>query len=110
MDVPRMGRHYWDIDRLLEDPSVRKKLTDRDGFSRLVEDVELVSATHFRGATPRPKGGFAESPAFQPPAPIRGELENLYNAASVLLPTTTDERWPSFGETLKRIGGHSALL
>jgi Nucleotidyl transferase AbiEii toxin, Type IV TA system len=110
MEVPRMGRHYWDIDRLLEDPSVRRKLTDRDGFSRLVGDVELVSATHFRGATPRPEGGFAESPAFRPPSEIRGELENLYNAASVLLPTTTTERWPSFGEMLKRIGGHSALL
>jgi Nucleotidyl transferase AbiEii toxin, Type IV TA system len=110
MDIPRMGRHYWDIDRLLDDSSVRKKLADRDGFIRLVQDVELVSANHFRGATPRPEGGFAESAAFQPPAEIRGELENLYNAAGVLLPTTTNERWPSFGEMLKRIGGHSALL
>ncbi|HVY78665.1 MAG TPA: nucleotidyl transferase AbiEii/AbiGii toxin family protein [Solirubrobacterales bacterium] len=110
LEVPRVGRHYWDIDRLLQDAGVRKALADPDGFIDLVVDVERISARHFDGYTPRPDGGFGVSPAFNPPPTVRGQLDALYNAASVLLPTTAGSSWPSFGTVLKRIGQSADLL
>jgi hypothetical protein len=110
MDVPRVGRHYWDIERLLDSPIVRRKLEDRDAFDDLVADVEKISERHFGGCTPRPEGGFTMSPAFDPPEEIRGQLAALYDAAAVLLPTTTEAKWPSFGSVLKRIASHAELL
>jgi len=109
-EVPRCGRHYWDIGRLLGDPMVRKKLRDRDAFVELLADVEQVSVRNFGGSTPRPDGGFARSPAFEPPAEIRNQLEALYNAASVLMPAVGNGAWPGFGSILKRIGGSTDLL
>ena len=110
LDVPRVGRHYWDIDRLLQDKTVRKRLEDRDSFEQLVADVEHISAQHFNGCTPRPDRGYATSPAFDPPDEIRGQLTALYNAASVLLPITGNAKWTSFGSLLKRIGQSADLL
>lgn len=110
MDTPRVGRHYWDIDRLLRSSVVRKKLQDREAFDDLVVDVEKISQRHFGGCTPRPKGGFAKSPAFDPPEEIRGRLEALYDAAAILLPTTTEAKWPSFGGLLQRISSNAELL
>lgn len=110
LEVPRAGRHYWDIDRLLQDRQIRRRLEDREGFEGLVADVERVSKRHFEGCTPRPENGFAESPAFDPPDAIRSHLSTLYDAASVLLPTTTEGKWPSFGTVLKRIGRSAELL
>jgi hypothetical protein len=109
-DVPRVGRHYWDVDRLLKDADVRKRLGDRDGFEDLVVDVERVSTRHFDGCTPRPEAGFAAGPAFNPPAEIRQRLNDLYNAARVLLPSTAADKWPSFGTVLKRINESADLL
>ena len=110
IDAPRVGRHYWDIERLLRDRDVRARLADREGFKGLLADVERVSTRHFDGCTPRPDGGFAAGPAFAPPMDIRAKLEALYDAASVLLPTTATSKWPSFGNVLKRIGESAHLL
>lgn len=95
---------------MLRDPAVRRKLADRASFEALVEDVERISALHFGGCTPRPEGGFADSPAFKPPPEIRGKLEGLYDRASVLLPTTATAPWSSFGRVLKRISAQADLL
>ena len=110
LDVPRAGRHYWDIDRLLRDKGVRSRLEDRDGFEQMVADVERISTRHFGGCTPRPEGGFAAGPAFDPPTEIRAQLNALYDAASVLLPTTGEAKWSSFGAVLNRISQSSELL
>jgi hypothetical protein len=110
MEAPRCGRHYWDIDRLLADRAVCRKLEDREGFGELLADVERVSARNFGGITLRPKGGFARGPAFEPPPEIRGTLEGRYDAASVLMPTVAGEEWPGFGFVLGRIARSSDLL
>ena len=36
LDDARCGRHYWDIDRLLADPTVRRRLEDREAFGQLL--------------------------------------------------------------------------
>lgn len=110
MEAPRCGRHYWDIDRLLTDGAIRKKLKDREAFGELLADVERVSVRNFGGTTPRPDGGFVRGPAFEPPPEIRSHLEGRYDAASVLMPTGAGEEWPGFGSILKRIARSSDLL
>lgn len=110
MEVPRCGRHYWDIDRLLSDPTVQGRLRDRDAFTELLVDVEQVSARNFGGCTPRPEHGFVSGPAFDPPSAIRSRLEDLYNAANVLMPNVGDGQWPGFGSILKRISRSADLL
>ncbi|HEX3040563.1 MAG TPA: nucleotidyl transferase AbiEii/AbiGii toxin family protein [Solirubrobacterales bacterium] len=110
LDDARCGRHYWDIDRLLDDPSVRKRLEDRDAFEQLLEDVERISKAHFGGCTPRPAGGFTAGPAFDPPVEIRRTLSAHYDAAAELLPIAGKAQWPDFGNILKRIGNFSELL
>ena len=109
-DNPRCGRHYWDIDRLLADPVVKAKLEDRDAFAGLLSEVEQVSAQSFDGCTPRPAGGFADSPAFKPPEEIRGRLESRYDAANILMPIVGKTPWPSFGRVLKQIANSANLL
>lgn len=109
-DEPRYGRHYWDVDRLLADADIKAKLGDRKAFSALLADVEQISTQSFGGCTPRPGGGFGDSPAFSPPAEIRALLEARYDAASVLMPLAGEAKWPSFGTILKRIAGSADLL
>jgi hypothetical protein len=109
-DDARCGRHYWDIERLLADPTVRGRLEDRDVFDQLLEDVQRSSEAHFGGCTPRPTGGFTTGPAFNPPVQIRRTLNAHYDAAAELLPIAGKTQWPSFGSILKRIGNFSELL
>jgi hypothetical protein len=109
----RCGRHYYDILRVLEDAdTVRELRDDRDGYTRIVADVESISEQHYGGMTPRPEDGFAKSPAFEPPADsdLRRYLEERYNDAEKLMPQTQRARWPTFGTLLQRIGRHAELL
>jgi hypothetical protein len=110
MDVPRIGRHYWDIDRLLEDERVRARLADPNTFEDLVRDVERVSERHFGGCTPRPEGGFAQSPAFGPPEEIRPRLQARYEEAALLMPHSEERQLRSFGSVLQRISRSADLL
>lgn len=109
-DVPRIGRHYWDIDRLLDATRVRSKLGGHKDFLTLVADVEHVSERHFGGCTPRPDGGFARSPAFEPPPEIRTRLEARYDEAELLMPHPHEHQFRSFGSVLQRVGDNAALL
>jgi hypothetical protein len=110
LESSRCGRHYSDIDRLLQNKAVRDELGKRDAFLELVADVELISKRHFDGSTPRPEDGYAAGPAFDPPEEIRTILEARYNEAVALLPRGGTDEWPSFGQTLKRINQAAELL
>lgn len=106
----RFGRHYYDVYRLLDDARTTDRLADRDGFNRVVEDVERISSTHFVGVTSRPADGFSVSPAFRPErgSPLRAWLEDNYETALSLLPSSSGR--PSFGQVLARVEERAALL
>lgn len=103
-DVERFGRHYYDIFKLLDHPPTVDRLTaDRARFELLVTEVERVARTHFGGTTPRPYGGFAESPAFTPDreSPLRAWLDGKYRDALQLLPGNV--KGPTFGRIVQRV-------
>jgi hypothetical protein len=105
----RFGRHYYDIFKLLDHPPTIRRLTQRDFFLQLVTEVERVSGASFRGATARPDGGFAVSPAFSPADHrLRDWLEDRYREVQDLLPRTTG--MPSLSQVLKRVGQYGKLL
>jgi Nucleotidyl transferase AbiEii toxin, Type IV TA system len=87
-DNERFGRHYYDVYKLLDhNPTTTKLERDRERFEELASDAERVSRLHFGGATPRPEGGFATSPAFAPRSrELRGWLEGKFSEALELLP------------------------
>lgn len=62
------GRHFYDIDRLLNTPTVIDALSGLGaaGFTELVEDINVHSQEAGFSWSPRPEGGYAYSPAFNP--------------------------------------------
>lgn len=63
----RHARHYYDIWCLLRDTDTRAALHDNTAAS-MAYSVETFTRKANEQATPRPGGGFAESPAFDPMA------------------------------------------
>lgn len=59
----RSGRHYYDVAMLLRDDAVRSTLT-ADHVAAMSADADKWSHLGGFPFTPRPAGGFAESPAF----------------------------------------------
>jgi hypothetical protein len=100
----RLGRHFYDIHKLLEHrPTLDQLGKERHDFERIVGEVERLSRIQFGGTTPRPDGGFADSPAFAPAreTDLRRWLEQKYEEALQLLPRAA--RPPSFGDIMKRV-------
>lgn len=90
------GRHFYDIDRLLNTPSVIDALVVLGpvGFVELVEDINTHSAEAGFSWSPRPEGGYAESPAFDPDAEPHDAILTGFAAAQGLIhgtPITFDE-------------------
>ena len=111
LEADRFGRHYYDVYKLLDHQPTRQLLqNDRDEFDHLVLEVQRVSALHFGGTAPRPAGGFATSPAFDPgdDRELRAWLQERYNQALALLPAGI--RRPTFGNVLQRVQQSADLL
>jgi hypothetical protein len=62
----RGGRHFYDIYRLLRDSRVVEALgvLGEGGIAALAEDIDSHSLAGEFSVTPRPPGGYADSPAF----------------------------------------------
>lgn len=62
----RSGRHFYDIYRLLHDSRVVEALgvLGERGIARLAEEIDSQSLVGEFSVTPRPPGGYADSPAF----------------------------------------------
>lgn len=92
----RGGRHFYDIHRLLSNADVLQLLTGigPDGSAGLIEDIDAHSAAAGFSFTPRPDGGYAHSPAFQPTPDLLLEMEKSYELATGLIygeqPSLTD--------------------
>lgn len=57
-NLPRIGRHFYDIFQLLDHRDTIEKLKrERERFESLCGEVERISAVRFGGVTQRPAGG-----------------------------------------------------
>lgn len=81
------GRHFYDIDRLLNTDSVTAALDalGRDGFAELVDDINAHSADADFSWSPRPEGGYADSPAFDSQADVHAAIRTGFDAAQALI-------------------------
>lgn len=100
-DEGRFGRHYYDIYKLLEHPTTLARLAHREDFEAMVQQAQAMSERHFGGTTPRPEGGFAQSPAFRPEGELRDWLGQKFTDSLELLPQ--QQARPSFGHVLQRV-------
>lgn len=83
----RHGRHFYDIERLLNSATVIKALDALEigGFAELIEDINAHSAEAGFSWSPRPESGYAESPAFDPEADVREAVRMGFAAAQALV-------------------------
>ncbi len=81
------GRHFYDIDRLLNTDTVTTALDalGSAGFHDLVDDISIHSDDAGFSWSPRPEGGYAESPAFDPDADVRKAIRSGFDAAQALV-------------------------
>jgi hypothetical protein len=104
----KQGRHFYDIDRLLNTSSVVIALNALGdaGVAELVEDIN----THSEGAgfswSPRPEGGYADSPAFDPTHPSHASILAGYQSAQHLI---HDER-VTFAQVLATVAAQRECL
>jgi len=90
------GRHFYDVHQRLSNPHVRAALTELcpDGVREIVADIDERSQAAGWRSTPRPEGGYADSPAFQHNAPSTQTAEASYALALGMVygehPTVTE--------------------
>ncbi len=80
--TPRVGRHLYDVSRLLGDDEVAAFLADDTTVEAVLEEIEQVSREHFATVAGelRPEGGFRHSPAFDLSSDISNRLRVAYEA------------------------------
>jgi hypothetical protein len=97
------GRHLYDIHELLGADHVVEFLDQRDQFLGACDEAFDIGSRHFGATTPRPDGGFAESPAFDHAADdpvVRVMTEALGSAAELAFPGAP---WPDYDALVKRV-------
>lgn len=104
----RGGRHLYDVQRLLSSAKVIAALEaiDTQGLAGLCTDIDEHSAKAKFSYTPRPAGGYGESPLLDASAPCRGALAQGYAQAMSLV----HGYQPSFEECIDTIRARTALL
>lgn len=93
------GRHVYDVYRLLRTESVRDAIRVAGAVAALAADAEAHSDRHGFPFTPRPEGGFADSPAWTDAAPTRRAMEQAYVVTSGLIWGSV----PTFDECLAEV-------
>lgn len=81
------GRHFYDIDRLLNTPTIIDALSGLGaaGFTELVEDINAHSQEAGFSWSPRPEGGYAASPAFNPTGESLDAILTGFSSAQSLI-------------------------
>lgn len=104
----RAGRHYYDIERLLSDDSVRAALADLgpDGVAALSENIDEASRAAGWRFEPRPARGYGVSAAFDAAAQCHVHASAGYEAA---LPMVYGQA-PTFEDVLATVLAHRGLL
>ncbi|GBE21015.1 hypothetical protein BMS3Bbin01_00356 [bacterium BMS3Bbin01] len=79
----RIGRHFYDVSRLLTNDEVISFLADDTTVPTVLEEIEQVSRDHFTATTSgelRPEGGFRHSPAFDLSSDVADRLRVAYES------------------------------
>lgn len=79
----RIGRHFYDVSRLLTNDEVASFLADDATVEAVLEEIEQVSREHFATTATgklRPEGGFAHSPAFDLSSDVADRLRVAYES------------------------------
>lgn len=106
--LAKLGRHFYDIHCLLASAEVRHALVALGdaGLSALVEDINVHSAQARFPWTPRPEGGYAESPAFDPDHESRVAIAVGFEASQGLI----YGRQPTLEDITDLVAEHRGLL
>jgi hypothetical protein len=108
-EFSRLARYYYDVTMLLDNDEVCRVmplLGDMQGYS----ENELVNAGiggSFTGP-PRPHGGYAQSPAFEPSEEMMSVLQPAYDAAMRFVFLNAAK--PTLGNCLSAVRAKAALL
>jgi hypothetical protein len=105
----RIGRQFYDIWALINDPNVQALLADKSQVSEILDSINKVSQT-YKGDEPVPDGGFAASPAFDPAGPLATGLQREHDAAIANLYYGNPDDAPAFQDVLDRVHQHADLL
>ena len=107
-DPTRFARHYGDIGALLGLGEVSRTLGDPSMRGAMDADVRIVSARWYREPEPCPKGGYAESPAFDPEGEFGRFLESSFSDAVERL--WGPDRRPTLEGVLATVAASRAML
>ncbi len=104
----KVGRHFYDIVRLLDAPLVTEALEALgvDGVRKLAADVDRHSQTAGFAWSLRPEGGYADSPAFATDAETFPAVARGYEAALSLV----YGRRPTLEQVFDSVQRHRQLL
>lgn len=105
-DLERAGRHYYDVYRLLGDAATRSACGVPQTVEKLAEDVDEKSAEYGWPFTPRPRGGYADSPAFDREHASHSHARQGYERAAQLIYGEAS----TFDECLRRVRDSAELL
>jgi Nucleotidyl transferase AbiEii toxin, Type IV TA system len=104
----RGGRHLYDVHRLLSNEDVLAALSalGPDGIGTLCADIDQHSRDAGFSYTPRPPGGYGDSPLLDPSSRCRSVLSSGYTAAMAMV----YGHQPTLDDCLDAIRKRSALL
>lgn len=101
------GKHLYDVHHLLQLADVLADLrTSGTTAAELAERVERVSSKWEMASHPRPDGGYAASPAFDPNGKARTQLHNSYQQIEPLV----FGEFPAFEDCLSTVSRNSLVL
>ena len=105
--LARSGRHFYDIFRLLSDATTHAMLDSRPGLvATLAEEIDANSRRWEFPYTPRPRHGYAASPAFDVAHSSHEIIVRSYGATAGLI----YGKRPSIEECLAVIRGNARVL
>lgn len=102
----QIGRHYYDIHSLLGDEITLRMLREPGAALRLTQEADALSQKAGFPYVPRPAGGFADSPAFDPGHPAMPIVQTSYETALRLVFGGA----PSLNDCLVRVHEHADVL
>lgn len=102
----QIGRHYYDIHSLLGDEITLRRLKEPGAALRLTEGADALSQKAGFPYVPRPPGGFAGSPAFDPDHLAMEVVRPSYETALRLVFGDA----PRFDDCLARVREHADVL
>jgi hypothetical protein len=104
--LERSGRHFYDIHQLLGHVPTREACEGKDTVEKLASDIGEHSAAHGWPYTPRPTGGYGNSPVFGPEWAGAAVVRRGYEVASELVYGAK----PTFDECVSRVHEFAAIL